>query len=656
MRDLNAAQRAAVRCLDKPLMVLAGAGSGKTSVITEKIAFLLERGAFDPAQIVAVTFTNKAAREMRERVGKRIKGRDLSTLRVSTFHALGLAILREEIAHLGYRQRFTIYDGQDVCQLLAEILACDASDPRVLATQQQISRLKNAGKTQAPPPDGTQALLEEFDRQMRARNAVDLDDLIALPARLLAIDCEARARWQDRVRYLLVDEYQDTNGAQYGLMKLLVGSRARFTVVGDDDQSIYAWRGAQPENLQLLGQDFPALEVIKLEQNFRSTRRILRAANHLISRNPHVYEKRLWSDLGVGDPIRVIRAHDENDEARRVVAQILHHRLMVRSEYGDHAILYRGNHQSRPFEQALREHGVPYVVSGAISFFEYGEVRDLLAYLRLLANPTDDGAFLRIVNTPRREIGPATVERLAAIARTRDASLFDTCWEEGLLAALSGRVRARVREFAAQLSRWSERAESEPAALLLKEIVEVIGYRRWLESQADSAVEAERRWGNVEELLAWISRLSCAPAGDRPLPAILDQIALMEALTDRSADEQADRVRLMTLHAAKGLEFPHVYLVGAEEDLLPHRTSVEAGDIEEERRLAYVGITRAKSTLTLSWAAARRRYGETRDCQISRFISELPSEDLEWVGGEQPSQASPEEGRRVLTSLKGLVR
>lgn len=637
-------------------MVLAGAGSGKTSVITEKIAYLLEGGAAEPRQIVAVTFTNKAAREMRERVGQRIRGRDLSALRVSTFHALGLAILREEITRLGYRPRFTIYDGQDACQLLADILVCDANDPRVPAAQQRISRCKNAGETQAPPPDDMQALCEEFDRQMRARNAVDLDDLIALPARLLANDSEVRARWQDRVGYLLVDEYQDTNGAQYALMKLLVGSRARFTVVGDDDQSIYAWRGAQPENIRMLGQDFPALEVIKLEQNYRSTRRILKAANHLISRNPHVYEKRLWSDLGVGDPIRVIRTHDENDEARRVVAQILHHRLMVRGKYGDYAILYRGNHQSRPFEQTLREHGVPYVVSGAMSFFEHGEVRDLLAYMRLLANPTDDGAFLRIVNTPRREIGPATVERLAAFARTRDASLFDACWEEEFLAALGERVRARMRDFAAQVSAWSERAESEPVAPLVTEIVEVIGYRRWLESRADSPAETERRHGNVEELLAWIARLSSSPTGDRPLPEVLNQLALMEALTERTADDHADRVRLMTLHAAKGLEFPHVFLAGAEEDLLPHRASLESGNVEEERRLAYVGITRAKATLTFTWAAARRRYGETRDCQISRFINELPGDDLEWIGVDQDTRVSPEEGRRALASLKGLVR
>lgn len=656
MRQLNSAQRAAVRCMDRPLMVLAGAGSGKTSVITEKIACLLEGGTADPAQIVAVTFTNKAACEMRERVGQRIRGRDLSGLRVSTFHALGLAILREEATRLGYRPRFTIYDVQDACQLLADIMACDANDPRVPAAQQRISRCKNAGHTQAPPPDDTQALREEFDRQMRARNAVDLDDLIALPARLLAKDREVRARWQNRVGYLLVDEYQDTNGAQYALMKQLVGSGARFTVVGDDDQSIYAWRGAQPENIQMLGRDFPALEVIKLEQNYRSTRRILKAANHLISRNPHVYEKRLWSDLGVGDPIRVIRTRDENDEARRVIAQILHHRLMVRGRYGDYAILYRGNHQSRPFEQALREHGVPYVVSAAMSFFEHGEVRDLLAYMRLLANPADDGAFLRIVNTPRREIGPATVERLAAFARTRHASLFDACWEEEFLAALGERVRARVRDFAAQISAWSERAESEPAAPLMTEVVEVIGFRRWLESRADSPVETERRHGNVEELLAWIARLSSSPTGDRPVPEVLNQLALMEALMERTADDDADRVRLMTLHAAKGLEFPHVYLVGAEEDLLPHRTSLESGDVEEERRLAYVGITRAKSTLTFTWAAARRRYGETRECQISRFINELPSDDLEWIGVDHDTRISPEEGRQVLASLKGLVR
>jgi ATP-dependent DNA helicase Rep len=655
--DLNPAQRAAVRCTDRPLLVLAGAGSGKTSVITEKIGHLLERGGLGPSQIAAVTFTNKAAREMRERVTKRMRGRDISGLRISTFHALGQRILREELETLGYRPGFSIYDGYDICQLLGDMLSCDASDPRCATLQQQISRAKNGGSAAlAMLPSDMRTLLGEYERQMRARNAVDLDDLIALPTRLLAEEPQVRARWRDRIRYLLVDEYQDTNGRQYELVRLLVGEPPQFTVVGDDDQSIYAWRGAQPENLNQLARDFPALEVIKLEQNYRSTRRILTAANRLIRNNPHVYEKKLWSDLGLGDPIRVIRASDENDESRRVVAQILHHRLMQRTDYRDYAILYRGNHQSRPFEQALREHGIPYIVSGAISFFDYGEVRDTLAYMRLLANPSDDGALLRVINTPRREIGPTTVEKISTHARTAGVGLFEACWDESLHARLGARTTERLVQFVTQISRWAERAGHEAAVPLVKEMLEEVGYRRWIEAQADNPVEAERRNGNIDDLLAWMARLAGTVAEPRPLAEILSQLSLLEAMTERDGDDAADCVRLMTLHAAKGLEFPHVFLVGMEEEVLPHRSSLEADDVTEERRLAYVGITRARQTLTLTWAASRRRYGETRDTQISRFINELPADDLEWVGQASEARVSTDEGRQVLASLRNLLR
>jgi len=667
MPDLNPRQLEAVHYIDGPLLVLAGAGSGKTRVITQKIAHLIEQGVYTPRHITAVTFTNKAAREMKERVGKLLRGRQGQGLTVSTFHTLGLNVLRREHKLLEYRSNFSLFDAQDSEGLVKELLRKQHQDDNaaVSGMQWQISQWKNAllhpEQALSRAADEFQArcahLYGDYQRSLKAYNAVDFDDLIGLPVRLFREHPEALERWQGRIRYLLVDEYQDTNSAQYELVRRLVGSAGRLTVVGDDDQSIYAWRGARPENLVQLQQDFPLLKVIKLEQNYRSTGRILRSANRLIANNPHVFEKRLWSDLGAGEPIRVITCKNETHEAEKVVSEILHHRFTQSGKgggsHGDYAILYRGNHQARLFEKALREHNIPYFLSGGTSFFSRAEIKDLMAYLRLLANPEDDAAFLRIVNTPRREIGPGTLEKLADYARGRSTHLLAACDELGLAEQLSDKPRARLQRFSELVLRYARMAESDDPLRTVRELVDELDYRDWLREISSSEQAAARRIENVEELIDWLKNLRKGERADAPLAELVNHLSLMDILERQDQEEGGDQVHLMTLHSAKGLEFPHVFLVGMEEELLPHRSSIEEDNIEEERRLAYVGITRARRTLTLTLTGHRRRFGELSPCEPSRFLQELPEEELVWVGDQ--SEAAKEESRaRGAQHLAGL--
>ncbi|HEV2111938.1 MAG TPA: UvrD-helicase domain-containing protein, partial [Gammaproteobacteria bacterium] len=514
LKALNPAQRAAVTHLDGPLLVLAGAGSGKTRVITQKIAYMVGACGVAPVNIAAVTFTNKAAREMKARVGELLPAERSQGLTVSTFHTLGMRILREEHARIGYRRSFTLFDTEDSLTLLRELLKVERADKAEVLerAQWQISAWKSAlldceaAVKQAEDEHQRRhaRLYLDYERHLRAYNAMDFDDLIARPVRLLESDAEAKEKWQDRLRYLLVDEYQDTNAAQYRLLRLLAGPRAAFTAVGDDDQSIYSWRGAMPQNLALLKEDFPTLKVVKLEQNYRSARRILRVANALIGHNPHLFEKQLWSELPEGEPVRVIPCPDGQQEAERVVTEIAAHKLRYRSRNGDFAVLYRSNHQSRLFEKALREQKIPYELSGGTSFFDKAEVRDLVAYLRLLVNPEDDSAFLRIVNLPRRELGPATLEKLGAYAGARHVSLFAACFEAGLREHLPDRGAERLHEFATWVSRMAEHAENGPAAEVVREMLEDIAYEGWLRDNARDPASAERKWENVQEFVQWL--------------------------------------------------------------------------------------------------------------------------------------------------------
>ena len=639
--SLNPQQLAAVKLLDHPLLVLAGAGSGKTRVITEKIAYLIKQGI--PARhIAAVTFTNKAAREMKSRVGKLVQGKDVRGLRVSTFHALGLDIVRREHKALGFKSAISIFDEHDRKLLLKELIK---HGPQVYDMEKvdqygwQISRWKNQfvlphqALSEGGLPDEAIAarVYAEYTRQIKAYNAVDFDDLILQPVLLFQEHPEVLEKWRNHIRYLLVDEYQDTNMTQYQLVKLLTGNLGRFTVVGDDDQSIYSWRGAKPENLTQLQQDFPRLKVIKLEQNYRSSGRILKIANQLIANNPHVFEKRLWSAFGPGDPPRVIKAKEEIAESRQIASDIIHHKFRLGTRFSDYAILYRGNHQSRLFERALREHSIPYFISGGASFFDNTEIKDILAYLRLMVNPDDDAAFLRVVNPPRREIGPTTLEKLGQYATNRHVSLFTACFELGLEQSLPEAAVKKLRQFSNWLVDVAERAERGDTFAVIDEFIETLNYADWLQENSTSDAQADRRMHNVRELLDWLRRLAKEENGDdKSLDEVVARIMLLDILDRQEEENSGDRVSLMTLHAAKGLEFPYVYLVGMEENLLPHQTSIEENAIEEERRLAYVGITRAQKQLTFSYCTHRKKYGEMTDCKPSRFLDELPLDELIW--------------------------
>lgn len=673
LSELNPRQREAVRYIDGPLLVLAGAGSGKTSVITRKIAYLVKQCGIPARHIAAVTFTNKAAREMRERVGQLLQGGDGRGLTVSTFHTLGLNILRREHRALGYKSGFSLFDAEDSRALIRDLLIQDhgGDSDQAGAIAQRISSWKNdmvepeqaIAEASGPADMLCAQAYVRYQRALKAYNALDFDDLIGLPAQLFATQPEILEKWQRRIRYLLVDEYQDTNGAQYRLVKQLVGDRGGLTVVGDDDQSIYAWRGARPENLVQLQADYPHLKVVKLEQNYRSTARILKAANTVISNNPHVFEKQLWSELGYGEPIRILACPDEDAECERVVTEILDHRLRNRGRFRHYAVLYRSNHQARLLEIKLQQHQIPYRISGGTSFFARNEIKDVMAYLRLLMNPDDDNAFLRIVNVPRRGIGTSSLEGLGTYATGRGISLFAAAQELGAEQHLPEKAIARLREFTGWMQRVNRALEGDEPIAAIREMLEDMDYEAWLHQNASSGTVAERRYANVMTLVESLAKgiQKDDEEGDENPANIEDAIArlVLRDLLERQEeeDETADKVQLMTLHAAKGLEFPHVTMIGVEENLLPHRASIEADTIEEERRLCYVGITRAQQTLTLTYCKKRRQFGETMDCTPSRFLEELPRDDLHWEGrdGESSPEQKQQRGRDTLASLKSLL-
>lgn len=649
------------------MLVLAGAGSGKTRVITYKIAWLLDRLDVDPRNIYAVTFTNKAAREMKERVTDLLGSDRAKGVTVSTFHRLGMSILHQDIEASGRKSGFSIFDPADSLFVVRELLKADLDDNGLVdRVRNQISNWKN--ELVSPPQAERLAMTNptevaaarvyaEYERYLQACNAIDLDDLLYLPNIILRKFDNIRLKWQGRVKYLLVDEYQDTNDAQYQLVKTLVaGSKGNgLTAVGDDDQSIYAWRGAKPENLVQLETDFPNLNLVKLEQNYRSMGRILALANHVIQNNPRPFEKRLWSELGFGDPITIIAAENDEREAEKVVAGLMQHRFQKQAPYSDYAILYRGNHQSRMLEQKLREMHIPYYLSGGLSFFERSEIKDVMAYLRLVANPSDDNAFIRAINTPRRGIGASTLEALGTVAKEENSNLFQAISSTGLHQHLTPSRQGSIKQFEYWLSGIIQRAETEPPVKLIDELLEDIQYQAWITKQSASPEQAEMRWRNVEELLKWIRSIAEKDT-ERDLKAVVAAISLMGILDKNDDDSDGNVVSLMTLHAAKGLEFPHVTIVGMEEDILPHRASIEDDMVEEERRLFYVGITRAKRELTLSYANKRKRFGEQIDCKPSRFLDELDEQHIVW---EEKVANDPERrdavGAAHLSAMRALL-
>ncbi|SHO55487.1 DNA helicase Rep [Vibrio quintilis] len=668
---LNSSQDEAVKYISGPCLVLAGAGSGKTRVITNKIAYLVQSCGYKARHIAAVTFTNKAAREMKERVAQTLGKGESRGLMVSTFHTLGLNIIRREYKSLGLKAGFSLFDDQDQLALLKELTEKQLDGDKDLLRQllSAISNWKNdmlsPEKAKAMAKGEQQQLFafcyEMYQVQMKAYNALDFDDLILMPVLLFRKDEEVRQRWQSRIRYLLVDEYQDTNTSQYELVKLIVGERGRFTVVGDDDQSIYSWRGAKPQNLVLLGQDYPQLRLIKLEQNYRSTNRILRAANILIANNPHVYEKSLFSALPDGEMLKVILANNEDHEAERVVGEIIAHKFINHTDYRGYAILYRGNHQSRLIEKCLMQNRIPYKLSGGTSFFARAEIKDIMAYLRVLVNPDDDNAFLRIVNTPRREIGPVTLEKLGTYANMRGKSLFEASFELGLEQTLSGKGLESLRRFTQWIVSLSDQAERGNTVDVVRALVRDTHYEDWLYETSSSPKAAEMRMKNISDLYAWIV---ADLEGDNPdqevksLKEVVQRLTLRDMMERGEDADDSDAVQLMTLHASKGLEFPYVYLVGSEEGLLPHQTSIDEDNIEEERRLMYVGITRAQRELTFIVCKERRQFGELIKPEHSRFLDELPYDDVTWEIRKKAlsQEETKQKGQAHIANLRAMFK
>jgi ATP-dependent DNA helicase Rep len=644
--SLNNAQMQAVHHLHGPCLVLAGAGSGKTRVIVHKIARLLQSG-LEPRHIAAITFTNKAAAEMRERTKALVGARAARELAISTFHSMGVRMLRSDGQGVGLKTNFSILDSDDVLGVLRDAGGC-SDNALARRWQWTISLWKNQGlnaagaEAQAADDDARVAarVMRRFEERLQAYQAVDFDDLIGLPLKLLQRDAAARAKWQAQFAHILVDEYQDTNAVQYELLKALVGPQGVFTAVGDDDQSIYGWRGATIDNLKRLPRDFPALKVIALEQNYRSTGQILRAANAVIGHNPKLFAKTLWSELGEGEPVKLIESDGEEHEAERAVARIQALRAADgRNKLGDFAVLYRANHQARAFERKLRAAQIPYKVSGGQSYFERTEIKDLCAWLRLLVNEDDDPAFLRAATTPKRGIGHQTLATLGEFAAKWKLSLFEALSSPSLGAVLKGRAIEALHEFGHEVGELQQRAgrtqgAQEARALLLGWLAD-IGYEQHLQGGEDSARLAAARWANVLDFVDWIAR-RCGGTDDAPTPQadaqtvlqVAQTIAVIISLAER-ADEQ-DVVTLSTLHAAKGLEWPHVFLAGINEGLLPFRSGGDDKEadltperIEEERRLMYVGITRARQTLAVSTLRRRKKGRDTVAGVPSRFIQEM---------------------------------
>jgi ATP-dependent DNA helicase Rep len=696
-----------------PCLVLAGAGSGKTRVITHKIGRLIQAG-LEPKRIAAITFTNKAAAEMRERA-KGLIGRAAKEVVICTFHALGVRMLRQDGTALGLKPNFSILDSDDVTSILKDAGgSVDAATAR--AWQWVISGWKGQGLNAARAALAAEndneriiaRVMAHYEERLTAYQSVDFDDLITLPLKLLAEHEAVRHKWQMQMGHVLVDEYQDTNATQYEVLKLLVGGNppdgARFTAVGDDDQSIYGWRGATLDNLKKLPIDFPKLKVITLEQNYRSTSAILRAANNVIGPNPKLYPKNLWSDLGEGEPVRVVDADSEEHEAERTVARIqsLRSASVVTSgpqyqELRDFAVLYRANHQAKTFEKALRKAAIPYKVSGGTSFFDRAEIKDLCGWFRLWINNDDDPAFLRAVTTPKRGIGHQTLSALGGFASQYKISLFEALFSSSLGSVLNPKALGSLHEFGRYVNDLEFRARhtqgAEAARTFLLDWLKEIGFEKYLYDGEDSEKVASARWTNVMDFCDWMSARCGGQVEDvagvesgneiKSLLEVAQTVSLLSTISEREKDQNV--VTLSTLHAAKGLEWPHVILVGVTEGMLPFKLkdSAESGagalggseraheaaneatatHLQEERRLMYVGITRAQRTLAVSWTRKRKKGREMVAALPSRFIAEMgldqntvkedPREKLKALRAEFAKKAQDNAAALALTRPGG---
>ena len=665
---LNPEQQKAVKHIGSPLLVLAGAGSGKTSVIIEKISYLIEELLYPARSVLAVTFTNKAAKEMQERVKTRLDKDRSNGLTISTFHSLGLVILKKHYIELDYKKNFTLFDSHDSLALISDIAYDEFQLPKQNAKfiQSKISFWKSSlltsDKVEVKDELDQQAQLvyKEYQKYLKSYNAFDFDDLIFQPIQLFKNNVDIQAFWSNKFRYILIDEYQDTNESQYQLLKYLTQGKNKFTVVGDDDQSIYAWRGSRPENLRHLQEDFPSLKVIKLEQNYRSTGRILNVANKLIENNSHIFEKKLWSAKGYGDQIKVISLLNEEDEAQFIASDIFFDRVKTGTKNSDYAILIRSNYQSFLLERYMQMQKIPYIISGGTSFFSKPEIKDIISYMRLIVNTDDDRAFLRVINTPKREVGSATIHKLNEFASDVYCSFFNVLYNLDDI-DLRDQTKIKLLSFKDLILSTQEKITNSISAGELKKILgdflEDISYKLWLKDSSSSEKQSEFKYANVIELIRWVTNQLGDESynGLSSLSSVLNKMLLIDML-DRDNDEKNDnQVQIITMHASKGLEFKKVYIMGMEEGILPHQQSIEEDSIEDERRLAYVAITRAKENLTITLTKFRNRFGEKIKTQASRFIDELQETDLHWVGGEKENlEERKASSKQSLSALKNM--
>jgi len=625
--------------------VLAGAGSGKTRVIVEKIAHLIAIGRYPAKRIAAITFTNKSAKEMRERVAKRLREQDADEVTICTFHALGLKFLQIEHAAVGLKRGFSIFDADDAAAQIKDLMY-GAKPDDIEDMKNLVSRAKNAGLSPEQAMAAARSnrekeaasVYERYQLRLTAFNAVDFDDLIRLPVQILEENPEIALAWRERIGYLLVDECQDTNDAQYRLLKQLAGDKGNFTCVGDDDQSIYAWRGANPENLQQMGRDYPALEIIKLEQNYRCSNRVLRAANALITNNPHEHLKKLWSDQADGERIRVWECRNSEHEAEKVAAEIAFVAQSRNVPWSDFCILFRGNFQSRPLEKAMQLLRIPYHLTGGTMFLERQEVKDTLAWLRLLVNPDDDTAFMRAVQSPKRDVGAGTLARLAELAQEKDMPMAQAAEAIGALQQLPPRAANSLARFTDILRDLRAQMRQVSSGDMIRKVAKESGLLSELRQQAKEEASYQRRANNLEELAQWFE--------GGPRGATAADLAGQLALLSRSdKDEGGNQVRMMTMHASKGLEFPYVFIVGCEDGVLPHQVSLDEGNLQEERRLLYVGITRAKIQLWMSYSKLTRKFGEHVRLKPSRFFDEIPAEEIQRDGADPVADAARKKER-----------
>ena len=672
---LNDKQREAVAAPLGNYLVLAGAGSGKTRVLTHRIAWLIAVENISEGSIMAVTFTNKAAAEMRHRIqdtlSKHAQSNLLFGMWIGTFHSIAHRLLRAHHLDVNLPQDFQILDSEDQLRLVKRLMKLHNYDDKAFPPKQACWYINNKKDEGLRPQD-----INDFgDRQEKEwikiyqiyqdtcdrAGLVDFAELLIRAYELFAKKPVILQRYQQRFQHILVDEFQDTNKIQYAWIKILAGNTGKVMIVGDDDQSIYSWRGARPQNMVRLRDDFPRLQVIKLEQNYRSTHRILHCANILIDNNEHVFDKKLFSNLGEGEKLQVIEAKNEEHEAERIVAELIAHRFSRKTKFKDYAILYRGNHQSRLLEKVLMQNRIPYKISGGTSFFSRAEIKDMMAYLRLVVNQDDDAAFLRIVNTPKREIGTATLQKLGELAQEKHISLFEAIFEFELMQRVTPKAYDALQKFGrwiVELNDQSLRSDPETA---VRSLLSSLHYEEYLYEYATSPKAAEMQSKNVATLFSWVEDMLKGDEVNEPmnLNQVVTRLTLRDMMERGEDDDESDQVQLMTLHASKGLEFPHVYLIGMEEGILPHQTSIDEDNVEEERRLAYVGITRAQQTLTFSLCRERRQFGELIRPEPSRFLAELPQDDVQWekdkpkLTAEQKQQQTSSQLDRLRAILKG---